>query len=563
MKKKKDNLFTRRNWQHPSRQKSLHQKHSDNSPDDFHPDYSQIEIIENLESSDENKIYTPFKSRGKAPRPVILSPPKLENQIVKGTQQEEADDRIHERTASSPNHKENGTKRLRTTSSFRKEFSSMLEDSYSPTESEYYIESSSSLPLEEKEEEVDVSEDHIESQSKEQLTLRNSLKEEFISLLIGSPLSEEDLLDTEEQSIANEEDPSSDNYKYSILKDIVSSMEVEPAEEQNRFKNYYFSQKDLIDVEDEESLSFIDSVDGIESFTEEESSSINEPSSERESNESFSLISESSSLADDSYESLIEKAVCEEEEISSSVEHDIEPSLIIEDLMESSDDPTIDDESSVDYEEEDDESPLSNVFEKELEDKECNENDQREHLPYAVTKKKENNFLVKVPVLLSKVLIDIDIMESLDMIDDLSEVIKIDWSLYSLKVNVLSTTSNAFFSGVFLADVEYVSDPQKRTIHTVKIPIQWDKAVKVNWLLPPELANSYQKDYNFASPYAQEGSTHYEYYQEFTNPIEKQVQSIHFIWHNSTYSKAANERVSIQGNAQICIDLLQKQYITY
>lgn len=173
---------------------------------------------------------------------------------------------------------------------------------------------------------------------------------------------------------------------------------------------------------------------------------------------------------------------------------------------------------------------------------------------------KNKKRLVKLPVLLAKAIFDIDINLSIQPKIPIERITNIEWSLQSVISRVILSANTVHFKGVLLADIEYVSE-HSNTIHTHKIPFVWDKAVRVDWLTPPEKGCSSRKEYTFHS-YAQDFCTHHEFSQAFTEEIEDDFRSIRFIWHNSLDAHSHSSDFTIQGTVAISINLLQKQYIS-
>ncbi|PAV30531.1 hypothetical protein CIL05_05365 [Virgibacillus profundi] len=167
------------------------------------------------------------------------------------------------------------------------------------------------------------------------------------------------------------------------------------------------------------------------------------------------------------------------------------------------------------------------------------------------------NKLVKLPVLLANINFDVDIIQTIDSACPIESITNIDWSIESLITHVLPSANTVFLKGILVADIEYVSE---QTIHTLKIPIYWDKVVQVDWINSPEQSKELLSEYTFGSS-DQDFSTHLEFSKTFTEPIEDDLQSIHFIWHNELDSKSFSSKVSVQGTANLSINLLQKLYV--
>lgn len=177
------------------------------------------------------------------------------------------------------------------------------------------------------------------------------------------------------------------------------------------------------------------------------------------------------------------------------------------------------------------------------------------HLPV----KKNTKKLVKLPVLLANAAFEIDISQSIPFKYPIENISNMDWYIESVVTRVPLPSNAVFFKGVLIADIAYVNE-QDQKIHTRKVSIPWDKVVYVDWITPPELGSEFQNEYTFHSN-IQEGSTHHEVSQTFTEKIEDNLRSIHFSWHNDLIGQSISSQVTVQGTAALSIDLLQQQYM--
>ncbi|KHE69884.1 hypothetical protein, partial [Halobacillus sp. BBL2006] len=412
-----------------------------------------------------------------------------------------------------------------------------------------------------------------ESTSIEHKSQVDSLIGEFLSMLGESSFSEEEFIQQEESY--SKEDPFFDG-DYSILKDIVSSIEEGANDESSSFKHYYYSQKEINDEVADPSSS--EAEKEFDSFKEEEFDYENVISSKDSSlifEEISSMLDESpleldspsksieefeSASSEDEY-SFTEDVYSLDDDLSSS-EYEIDSSNDQEessskDFLELVEEECSSNDSELDCDNEESSTPLIDLFKEELvidgEDKEESLNCE---LNCKVERKGQ---LVRLPVLLSRTVVDIDLMHSLDIKDQVVEIIDVEWSLNSIKTNVVLPTSTVFFKGVLIADIKYVTDHKYHTIRTVKIPVHWDKVEDVRWLHEPVHSKKHQKEYNFKTDH--EGSSHYEFYQDFVSPIEEQLQSFQSTWNHTLHPTDKGQKISIQGNVHIRIDLLQQQYI--
>lgn len=295
---------------------------------------------------------------------------------------------------------------------------------------------------------------------------------------------------------------------YSILTDIVSSMG-ESSDDRQGFKDHYQAQKNII-LDDEDSM------------LPEEEKSMNEGPSDNLFHEVCSMLDESSSWSEK-----IEWSYDEEE--SSAILESLDESrgCMMEDEEESSceqDQEMIESSSSLEsYEEE----KSSNIA---------------------------WNMTVKVPVLLSTKKVEVNLMETLNIPDDLCEIIDIQLSIHSQKETVVLPSSYVFLSGVLMVEVIYDNG---ESLQQLKQTVPWEETVCVDWKKEPQIPCSDRKEYTFDCD--ETGNVHYEFVETFVEPVEVETQSVGFVSHSD--ASVTDGRLYIQGSAHIVYDLLQKQYV--
>jgi hypothetical protein len=177
------------------------------------------------------------------------------------------------------------------------------------------------------------------------------------------------------------------------------------------------------------------------------------------------------------------------------------------------------------------------------------------------TQKSSHLPIVKLPVLLAKVKIEIDIFDSFKLPMPIANITKVDWSLDSLECRVLLPSTTVFLKGILIADIHFVNESHSHTLHTVKIPVPWEKIITINWLYPPVLSSSNKREFMFESKNDKEVSSHFEFCQHFADQIQHDLRKITFVWHEELASQVEKQQLSIQGRAKLSIDLLQPQFI--
>lgn len=496
---KKDEIkFNQPHWTNPkssSRKRSREELARNNHRSDRSEEYFDGQTKEN---DGKYKIFNPLLDEKRPNRPFI-SPPSdiIDNQITEVSGNTE----VKNDPDSSGKKDDKMDEKRKRMSSFRREFSSMLEESV--TEASY-------------KDEVSVEESH----SEDYIKINNPVLPQILSMLDessnGDWFKEEEQEDSYLDNNDRKGDNPFDNEEYSILKDIVSSIGESPSS----FKEHYHSQSGMIDRRQKE----------LEQPIFDEISTMLEDSS---SFEHF-FVDEESSI---------------EQEVSSSLLNMDEDLESCEDLFPWADEFEDMIECSSSYDRES--SSSSGYLSKDEESSSCSSSvevedacDHEEHL-----------CVVKVPVLLSSLIIDVDFMESLGSIEGLSDILNIEWSLRSLESKVVLPASTVFFEGVLKADIDYVSNGSTQTL---KVPVKWEKVVDVNWIVQPDVPFSSQKEYTLGVHGIEQMSTHYEYCHQYVSPVEDQVEKVLFITH---HEHGENGEISVQGNVKIAVDLLQEQYV--
>ncbi|WP_157684478.1 hypothetical protein [Cytobacillus praedii] len=169
--------------------------------------------------------------------------------------------------------------------------------------------------------------------------------------------------------------------------------------------------------------------------------------------------------------------------------------------------------------------------------------------------------IVKFPVLLAKVDINIDIWDSFDLLKPTANVTKIEWSSPSLNYHILLPSDTLLLTGTLMANIEYIEDDPSRDICVLKIPISWKKIVNIQWSSQPILPNRNQSEFLFSCPLENEISTHQTCEQVFADDIEFDLRNTSITWHKELSSEKKTSYLHIKGSIQLSIDLLQKQYM--
>lgn len=172
---------------------------------------------------------------------------------------------------------------------------------------------------------------------------------------------------------------------------------------------------------------------------------------------------------------------------------------------------------------------------------------------------KEKTKTVKVPVLLTRLKTDIDIVETIDLLMPFYNILKVEWSVQSLNCKVVLPSKTVFLKGVFIAEIVFSNKELENKTQTLKITIPWKKTENIQWLSVPETPYSNQKEFMFQSQHEHDANYHYESYQKFEEPIQNQLNQVNFVWYQELNSK--DKQLQVNGIAQLYIHFMQEQFV--
>ncbi|WP_433744442.1 hypothetical protein [Falsibacillus pallidus] len=265
----------------------------------------------------------------------------------------------------------------------------------------------------------------------------------------------------------------------------------------------------------------------------------------------------------------------EEEDFLSTLEDDdyIEEEIgsnedIIYSLLDSSDsEESVNESSFLDGDQEKSISPVEKKREYSiLEDQfeiEMLEEDEAAEIPSEYThdckQKEEACPIVKIPILLGEIALEINLFETADISIMMDRISKVDWSLQSFESQVALPSNTAFFKGLLIADIEYESNG---IAYSLKFPVSWSKTAEINWIYPPDIPHASQQEFMFQSA-GNEINFHHESTQQFAEKIDAQIKSFHFNCNEDFHSSEGKTQLDIKGCAILAIDLVQEQFINF
>lgn len=165
--------------------------------------------------------------------------------------------------------------------------------------------------------------------------------------------------------------------------------------------------------------------------------------------------------------------------------------------------------------------------------------------------------IVKVPVLIAKSNVEINIFDCLPVGVPADCVTKMEWFVESLRCHTLLPSNTVFVKGIISAEIQFVMN-DKLHMKTSSLPIE--KTINLEWISKPEIpVPSAKSEFMFQTENTQD--VHYEFFQQFTEEINCQLKSVHVVWHHDK-SENDDKSLEINGEAVLCIDFLQDQYVT-
>lgn len=162
--------------------------------------------------------------------------------------------------------------------------------------------------------------------------------------------------------------------------------------------------------------------------------------------------------------------------------------------------------------------------------------------------------IVQLPVLVAKSEFEVSLFECFPVSGPAECITQMDWSIQSLECRALLPSNTVFIKGELLARITFENNGEMQ-MQRVAFPI--GKPIDLEWLFPPKMPDlNEEREYMFQTDRCNE--FHYEFFQDYTEEIFCQPTSIHVVWHKGT---ELGSNMEIQGNAVLCLDFFQKQYI--
>lgn len=169
--------------------------------------------------------------------------------------------------------------------------------------------------------------------------------------------------------------------------------------------------------------------------------------------------------------------------------------------------------------------------------------------------------LVKLPVLLSSVTTNIDLLHEIQVNEPIECIHKLQWDISSIDGKVFEDSKTLFLTGNMTVNA-YVETVDNMSMKGITFTIPWTTTEKVKWIHEPEVRITTSGEYWFtAKSRTEEESAHYIMSQNHVNPIFIDLHSSKIIWFNQKNS--SENAVTVQGCCSIKLYILQEQYVSY
>ncbi|WP_409250826.1 hypothetical protein V1502_11690 [Bacillus sp. SCS-153A] len=173
---------------------------------------------------------------------------------------------------------------------------------------------------------------------------------------------------------------------------------------------------------------------------------------------------------------------------------------------------------------------------------------------------KRNPFLVKLPVMLFKQKVEIDIFDSFNLMSSVTEVTNMSWRIKSFKGHAVLPSNTVFIKLILIGDLDFVS--QNGTMHTLQMEVPLDRHIDVNWIAKPELSCAESHEYWFRTKYDQDISVHRSFEETLVSPVTFKYNFFDIIWHQEMITKPGGEqRVALKGCVELSMEGYQDQVV--
>jgi hypothetical protein len=174
-----------------------------------------------------------------------------------------------------------------------------------------------------------------------------------------------------------------------------------------------------------------------------------------------------------------------------------------------------------------------------------------------------HSITVKIPVVLSTIRIEVTIFKNIDLPFPIEYIQTIHWSIHSLHTHIPSHSSVVFVKGILVAAIEYVNPGETSSVHSVKIPIEWNHTSHTRWKIPPKIPKSFHREYTFIAQSNQGMTTHNESHYSYCDSINHSLHDFKFISQQECLTQEEKATLKVQGCLTLCLHLTQEQFVQF
>ena len=171
----------------------------------------------------------------------------------------------------------------------------------------------------------------------------------------------------------------------------------------------------------------------------------------------------------------------------------------------------------------------------------------------------EDSINVKLPVLVARDSMELDVMETLVLDQPALHIVNIEWSLKSYEAQFPLQGTALFFEGMLEARIEWVSPQHTTRLTKVDVPVE--KHIPLAWIAPVSIPYNQEATYTFREGEGLHESVHEGSYEVYADPLQCSVDDLYMVWHVHSLDREIAKEVSIKGVVEVGVQVRQPQYV--
>jgi hypothetical protein len=171
-----------------------------------------------------------------------------------------------------------------------------------------------------------------------------------------------------------------------------------------------------------------------------------------------------------------------------------------------------------------------------------------------------DTILAKLPVMIFKEKLDIDVFNSFNIMLPVCEVTDMSWRIRSFKGHAVLPSKTVFVKLVLVADMDFVSEDG--TLRSLQIEVPLERNLETKWIADPELSFNNNHEYWFRSKFDHHISVHRSFEETLVSPVTFKYNSFNVIWHQELIEKPDGDLLlGLKGSASLTIEGYQDQVV--